>query len=133
EEELRAALTTASLHCRAGGVVVVIPDATAETFEPSTDCGGSDGADGRGARYLEWTWDPDPDDHWVQTQYSSLLREADGSVGSVHGSHRTGLFAEARWLALLSEVGLAPGRIVEPTSEERLPRTVFVATKLSGG
>lgn len=132
EEELLAALTTASLHCRAGGLVVVIPDATAETFEPSTDCGGSDDADGRGVRYLEWTWDPDPDDDWVQTEYSFLLREADGTLRTVHESHRTGLFSEARWLALLSEVGLAPKRIVETTSEEREPRTVFVATKPSG-
>ena len=38
------------------------PDCTAETFDPGSDHGGTDAPDGRGVRYLEWVWDPDPGD-----------------------------------------------------------------------
>ena len=92
------AIDTAFVHCRPGGVAVFVPDDTAETFEPETDHGGSDGADGRGVRFLEWAWDPDPTDTWALTEYAFLLREADGSVRVVHETHRTGLFVREIWL-----------------------------------
>ena len=34
---VRDTLRTAAHHCRPGGLVVVLPDHTRETFEPSTD------------------------------------------------------------------------------------------------
>ena len=60
EADLRRAIETAYAHCRPGGVAVFVPDHTSEAFEASTDHGGDDSAHGRGVRYLEWTWDPDP-------------------------------------------------------------------------
>ncbi len=48
-DDLRAALETAFVHCRPGGITVVFPDEVAETFEPTTEHGGSDGPDGRSA------------------------------------------------------------------------------------
>ena len=95
EADLRQAIETAFVHCRPGGVAVFVPDRTRETFEEETDHGGSDGADGRGVRYLEWTWDPDPGDTWMLTDYSFLLRNPDGSVRSVHETHCLGLFASS--------------------------------------
>ena len=61
EADLRQAATTAYEHCRPGGVAVLVPDNIAENFEPGTDYGGDDAPDGRGARYLSWSSDPDPD------------------------------------------------------------------------
>lgn len=55
ESDLLAVMDTAFMHCRSGGVVLLVPDDTVETFEPRTDCGGYDAADGRRARYLEWS------------------------------------------------------------------------------
>ncbi len=60
EGDLARVFATAFAHLDAGGVLVVTPDATREGFVPSTDCGGSDGDDGRSVRYLEWSYDPDP-------------------------------------------------------------------------
>ena len=77
---------------------------TTETFEPMTGHGGRDDADGRGARYLDWVWDPDPSDTWALTEYAFLLREADGSVDVVHETHRSGLFRRDVWLRLLREL-----------------------------
>ena len=129
EEDLRLAIRTAYLHCRPGGVAVFLPDSTAEMFAPETGCGGSDGDDGRAARYLEWTWDPDPNDSWVQTEYAFVLRSADGSIQMIHESHRTGLFARDVWLRLLAEEGFASEIVPEVTGDDRPPRELFLARR----
>lgn len=129
EADLRRAIETAYTHCRSGGVAVFVPDHTAESFEPTSGSGGSDADDGRGARYLEWTWDPDPTDTWVRTDYAYVLRDADGSVQVVNEHHRTGLFDRETWLRLLSEVGFEATIVTEQTSEERTPRDLFVARR----
>ena len=105
EADLRAAILTAHAHCRPGGVAVLIPDDTAETYEPETDHGGTDGADGRAVALPRVGVDPDPDDTWTATEYAFLLREADGSVRVVHETHRTGLFSREIWLRLIAEAG----------------------------
>lgn len=126
EEDLRLAVATAFAHCRDGGVAVFVPDATREIFEPGSDHGGVDGTDGRGVRYLDWVWDPDPNDSWTVTQYVFLLRHDDGAVQVVHEEHRTGLFSEAHWLQTLAGAGFAAEVVTEETTEERTPRRVFV-------
>ena len=128
EAELRAALETAFVHCRPGGAVLVAPDHVRESFEPSTDHGGHDGADGRALRYLEWTWDPDPADSTYLVDFAYLLREPDGSVHAEHDRHVEGLFPRATWLRLLSEAGFAPS-VVEDPSEGSASREVFVGRK----
>ena len=129
EDDLRLVMETAFAHCRPGGVAVFVPDDTAESFEPGTGYGGSDGDDGRGARYLEWSWDPDPADTWTVTEYAFLLRDADGTVRSVHETHRTGLFPQATWLRLLAEAGFRPGAITEETTGDHDPREFFTARR----
>lgn len=126
ETDLRRAIETAFAHCRPGGVAVFVPDRTRETFAQSSDHGGKDGAGGRGVRYLEWEWDPDPADSWTVTEYAFLLRDVDGSVEVVHETHRLGLFTGEEWLRLLAEAGFDPRVVAEVTSEERTPRQLFV-------
>lgn len=133
EHDLRAAMDTAFAHCRPGGVVVVVPDCTAETFEPTTSHGGHDGDDGRGLRYLEWDWDPDPTDTEFRMELAVLLRSADGTVDVVHDTHRCGLFPEAAWTRLLAEAGFVTEVLVEETAEARPPRTVFVGRRPVAG
>lgn len=129
EAELSQAVETAYVHCRPGGLALFVPDATVETFEPGTDHGGEDGDDGRAVRFLDWTWDPDPADTSVLTEYAFLLRDPDGSVRVVHETHRTGLFSTDAWLRLLSDAGFEPRAVQEQTSEDRTPRTLFVADR----
>jgi SAM-dependent methyltransferase len=129
EADLRAAIETAFVHCRRGGGAVFIPDHVAETFEPDTDHGGADAPDGRAARYLVWSLDPDPADTTIVTEYAFLLRGADGTVRAVHDTHVTGLFPRATWLALLREAGFDARVEIEETTEDRTPREVFVARR----
>ena len=80
EADLRQAVETAFAHCRPGGIAVLVPDDIAENFEPETEHGGHDAADGRGVRYLSWSTDPDPTDTTTLTEYASCC-VADGSPG----------------------------------------------------
>lgn len=106
-QDVRAALRTAAYHCRSGGLVAVLPDHVRETFEPETDHGGHDAPDGSGLRYLEWTWDPDPNDETYVVDYAFVLRNADGTVRVEHDRHVEGLFSRDQWLAWLDEAGVA--------------------------
>jgi SAM-dependent methyltransferase len=130
EADLRQAVTTAYEHCREGGVAVFVPDDITENFEPGTDFGGHDGPDGRGARYLEWSSDPDPDDMRTRTEFAFMLRAGDGSVQVVHDTHDFGLFPRGLWLQLLTDVGFRARSVAEVTSENRLPRELFVGTRV---
>ena len=130
EADLRRAVSTAYEHCRTGGVAVFVPDDIAENFEAGTEHGGHDASDGRGVRYLEWHTDPDPGDTSTRSEFAFLLREADGTVQVVHDTHEFGLFPRARWLQVLTDVGFRARSVAEVTSEDRLPREVFVGTRL---
>ena len=129
EDDLRQVMETAFAHCRPGGVAVFVPDNVAENYRAVTGWGGSDGADGRGARFLDWAWDPDPGDTWTVTEYAFLLRDRDGSVRVAHERHRLGLFSRATWLRLLAGAGFAAEAVMEETSEDRPPRELFAARR----
>ncbi len=128
-DDLRALAETAFAHLRPGGLVVLIPDHTTETFEESTDHGGADAPDGRGARYLEWAWDPDPADTEVRGEYIVAVRGADGRVRVVHDRHVWGLFPRADWLAALDAAGFTAWAVPEVTSEDRSPRELFLGRR----
>jgi SAM-dependent methyltransferase len=106
-DDLRQALQTAYLHCTPGGVALFAPDYTRETFKSSTDHGGHDRG-GRALRYLEWTWDPDPDDTLYVSYMVYALREGSELVRVIVDQHVGGLFSIADWLRLLEEVGFQP-------------------------
>jgi ubiquinone/menaquinone biosynthesis C-methylase UbiE len=106
-EDLRMALKTAFLHCKAGGAALFAPDHTRETFKPSTDHGGHDRGE-RALRYLEWSWDPDPDDTTYLMTMVYLLRQGAEIVDCCLDRHVCGLFPKSQWLQLISEVGFQP-------------------------
>lgn len=119
EEDLRQAMVTAFVHCRPGGAALFCPDDTLESFRSYTDHGGHDAADGsgRGLRYVEWVYDPDPGDSEAIMDMAYLLREADGSVRAVHDRHVFGVFSRDTWLRLLAEVGFTPKLIIQEDEE----------------
>ena len=104
EDDLAAVMRTIVAHCESGAGVVIASDHVTETFAASTSHGGHDG-NGRGLRYLEWTYDPDPTDTTCTTDYVYVLRDDDG-VRVEHDQHVTGLFSRSTWLSLMAEAGL---------------------------
>jgi SAM-dependent methyltransferase len=106
EEDLGAAIETAAVHLRPGGVAVFQPDTTQELFELHTSHGGHDGEDGRGLRYLEWMSDPDPGDSTYDVDFLIALREPGQELRVVHDHHVLGVFPEQTWRRLVEEAGL---------------------------
>lgn len=121
-----ATIRTAAIHCRPEGTVAFLPDYVRETFTPGTDHGGEDGEDGRGLRYLEWHWDPDPSDDTYLVDYAFLLRSSDGNVSVVHDRHVEGLFARAQWLSWFAEAGVSVHSALDPWD-----RDVFIGTRFA--
>ncbi|HET9248393.1 MAG TPA: class I SAM-dependent methyltransferase [Actinomycetota bacterium] len=117
ERDLAAVFTTAFEHCALGGVALFVPDHVTETFEPAVDHGGHDGRD-RALRYLEWTWDPDPDDTTHRMDLTYVFHEPDGSVHAELDEHVCGLFPRATWLRLIGGSGFDV-RAVPLTHDER--------------
>ena len=115
EDDLRAALKTVAVHLAPGGVALVAPDATTESFAEGTEHGGGQNESGRSARYLEWTLPPEPGGTTYTVHYAFMLRETDGTVRVVHDLHREGLFPRATWLRLFRDVEL---------EAELAPRTI---------
>lgn len=122
-DELRSAIRTAWVHCKPGGMALFVPDHVRETFEPTTDLGGEDG-EGRSARYLEWTFDPDPNDTSYITDYVFALRVGDGLPSIEADRHVLGLFAEAEWMEMLRAIGFEAYAVTD-----NFNRRIFVASR----
>lgn len=136
EDDLRLAMQTAFLHTRPGGLVLIMPDFTLETFQAGTQQGGNDGADGfppeyadRSLRYLEWTYDPDPEDTSYIVDFAYLLREGSDQVQCIYDRHTFGLFSHKTWLALLSEAGFQPRSEPFDHSECTIVTEMFLGLK----
>ena len=127
-EDLRAVFETAFAHCRPGGAALFAPDFVRESFRPGTSHGGHDG-DGRGLRYLEWTWDPDPDDTSYVVDYALVLRDEEGAVRVRHDRHLEGLFAERTWLSFLEAAGFRARAVSRPDPDESGGTPVLVGVR----
>jgi SAM-dependent methyltransferase len=128
-EDLAAAIETAFVHTDPGGVALFCPDHTKDNFVPYTDHGGSDGADGRGLRYLEWMWDPDPSDSQYVAEYVYLLKDRDGSVRAMQDHHVGGLFSEAEWVAIIRDTGFTPKVVPFPHPDVQEGAVLFLGIK----
>jgi ubiquinone/menaquinone biosynthesis C-methylase UbiE len=127
EDDLRSVLNTASIHCKPGGVLLVMPDMIKETFVSLTTHGGhdSDTGDRRSIRYIEWTFDPDPSDTSYTVDFAYLLREGVEPVKVIHDTHVFGIFARDTWLHLLQSAGFEPRAVADPWGRE-----VFIGKKI---
>lgn len=126
EDDLAAVMDTAATHCRPGGVALFVPDYVTESFRPIVGTGGHDG-DGRGLRYLEWMWDPDPSDTTFRSEYVVLLRDGD-DVRSVHETHTFGLFPSQTWLDSLTDAGFGASTTTVDLGAE-VPTHLFIGVR----
>jgi len=126
ESDLRAAMETAFVHCRPGGVALFVPDFVRETFVDNVDQGGNDTERGS-VRFLQWTTDPDPTDTTYFVDFAILIRDGDGGMRVEHDRHTYGLFTRADWRRLLREVGFV---LKTPRAMlDDLGRDVFVGSR----
>jgi SAM-dependent methyltransferase len=104
EADLRSVMETAFEHLRPGGVALFAPDFVRETFVEYTDHGGND-TDRGSVRFVQWTSDPDSSDTTYLVDFGILIRDQRGRMRVEHERHTYGLFARAKWLRLMREVG----------------------------
>jgi SAM-dependent methyltransferase len=126
KDDLAAAIATAAVHTRPGGVVILTPDATTEIFQPKTDHGGHDGDDGRSLRYLEWTHPTGGSTY--TTDYLIIARGPGEEIRVVHDRHTLGVFPRATWERLIADAGL---ELVDTTVENpyELEQAAFTARR----
>jgi SAM-dependent methyltransferase len=129
EAALDAVLATAHRHLVPDGLAMFVPDCVKERYQPGAECGGTDAADGRGLRYLEWSTPVAGNATTGITHYSFLVREADGSMRCLHEQHPFGLFSQATWVTLFERNGFAVEIVEERTDDERTPRLIFLGRK----
>ena len=128
ESDVRAAIETAFVHCKSGGVAFFAPDHVREHFRPGTDHGGHDG-DRRSLRYLEWTHAPAPGAAVIEIDYAYVLREDGQPTRVVLDHHIEGLFSRHDWMRWLSEAGFQPQEVMLEHSEVPEGAVHFVAAK----
>lgn len=129
-EDLKSVMETAFSHCKPGGITLFAPDFVLEDFHDYTDSGGSDGDD-RAVRYLEWVWDPDPDDTEFVADFVYMLKDGSNELKIVHDRHHFGIFSHDLWLSTLRDVGFEPFSVPIPEGDENPVGTceVFVGIK----
>lgn len=101
-----AALRTAHEHLHPGGVLVVTPDVTTETFRQNATSTTTAARDGLEVVFIENVYDPDPTDDRYETTILYLIRE-NGNL-RIETDHWTmGIFSLAAWRDALRETGFA--------------------------
>lgn len=108
EDDLRRVFENAYEHLSAGGVMLVGPDETRETFEQNkTSVWQSQphlAPRGIEVTYIVNSYDPDPSDTCYESAMVFLIRD-DGNLRVEQDRHILGLFSLDRWKAILSDVG----------------------------
>ncbi len=138
EADLAAAFATAYAHLRPGGVFLTYAEYVRERFRegrvravrhvgPASDRG-----DGVEIVFVEHDHDPDPGDTTIECGFVFLIRDAGGfRVESDH--HQVGLFAAARWPALLAEAGFEVHAVPDTDLDENHePLLTFVGVRPPG-
>lgn len=111
-EDAAAALQTAAAHLRPGGVALIAPTYTTETFtdgEVADDGTEIDGiAGGDHLTFFSFVHDPDPADTCFEMILLYLIRDAaTRQVRVVEDRHTCGLFSLDTWCDLMEQAGLS--------------------------
>jgi SAM-dependent methyltransferase len=108
--ELQAAFAAAWRHLRPGGVMVVTPDDTKETFVQNHTVVTPATAKIKPANvdvvFVENNYDPDPEDDHYEATIAYLIRD-DGNLRIETDRHIHGLFALDVWRDTLADVGFS--------------------------
>jgi SAM-dependent methyltransferase len=125
EADVRAALETAAAHLEPGGVAMIAPTTTHETFidgEVADDCETGD----PNLAYFSFVHDPDPDDDTYEMILVYLIRDPRSRrVEVVEDRHICGLFRTRQWMAWMKDAGFD----VRFVDEEDGPWSLFLGIR----
>jgi SAM-dependent methyltransferase len=128
--ELRSVFLAAWRHLNQGGVMVVAPDDTKETFVQNRTVATPGAGKGRQANievvFVENYYDPDPGDDQYEGTMVYLIRE-DGRLRVEKDHHALGIFTLDVWRRTLTEVGFRVHE--EPYAEHGKEHVTFACLK----
>jgi SAM-dependent methyltransferase len=129
EADLGAAIVTAAAHLKPGGMVLIVPDDVADTYEPREEqIGGHDIGD-RSLRYVESHGPLREGSPVVEVHFSYTMREADGTERVADDVHQTGVFPRSTWMRLIEGAGLEALALPYVHSEVDRMMDMFVGFK----
>lgn len=109
-DDLRATFATAAAHLQPGGVLLVAPTYTAETFTDHEHTSDANENDELELRYVSYVCRTEPSDCTFEMRMVLLIRER--CEGEPHGrlrieydTHTCGLFSQQTWIELMREAG----------------------------
>lgn len=114
EHDLAQAFATAARHLKKGGILVIAPDCTRETFQVGAVLEGHDAGD-RAVQYVQWISDPDPTDTIFNYDFVIGLKEA-GELKAVVDRQQCGLFPRQTWLDLMNGAGFDAKAVLDPST-----------------
>lgn len=121
------AFRTAHAHLKPGGVLIVTPDVTAETFRQHRTSVATATREGLDVVFVENVYDPDPADERYETTILYLIR--DHGKLSIETDHWTmGVFPLNTWRRVLRETGFEVYEERYDTAEDGY--TVFACIKV---
>jgi len=128
EDDLAAAIETASVHLRPGGLAILVPDDVRDTYVPHDETG-SFREGGRSLDYRERSLAVDAQTGTVPVAYEFTLRDETGERVE-RETHVFGLFDRDTWHRLIRAAALEPLDLDEgdPFPDDH---TVFVARKVA--
>lgn len=127
-DDVRRTLDTAAAHLRPGGLCVVAPTYTRETFVDGDVADDGTTTDSEQLTYFTFVHDPDPDDDTFEMILLYLIREArTRRVQVIEDRHTCGLFTAAQWLGWLRDAGFDARR--DDADVGDAPWTMFVGLK----
>ncbi|GAB4196328.1 MAG: hypothetical protein Kow00105_10480 [Phycisphaeraceae bacterium] len=129
ERDVRQALQTAHEHCRAGGLCVIAPTYTRETFTDGEVADDGTTTDHEDLTYFTFVHDPDPHDDTFEMILLYLIRDRETrQVRVVEDRHTCGLFSSSQWLAWMQEAGFEAEHKAAVADEDD-PWELFVGVK----
>lgn len=129
-DDVRAACRTCADHLRPGGVALIAPTTTQETFVQGDSAHDQAQTDDAEVTFLTYVHSPNPNESAMEMVFVLLLREhATGQVQVIEDRHALGLFAQDQWMQAMREAGLDVSAAPMLDDEGAPAWTVFVGRK----
>jgi len=130
ESDLKAAIVTAKVHLRPGGILLVAPEWLREEFAGPKLFIWIRGNQNIKVTIQEYLHSPDHNYSQIESIYSYMIEEH-GNVSIERDVHVNGLFFGSTWLRLFEQVGFGVERVILPGNEGGYGGNMFIGTLLT--
>ncbi|MBU0692983.1 class I SAM-dependent methyltransferase [bacterium] len=128
ERDLKLAVATAKEHLCEGGVLLMMPDETSETFIQNSTSTITADDEAVQLAFIENYFDPDPDDSTYEGTMLFLIRR-NGQLTIRNETHTLGLFPISVWRRVIEEAGLSYATEIYDDPDTARGYRVFIGVK----